>query len=71
MGSPASPTRVGLTFDGDSGYAGTRNNIPDAVDNHGADGGNVGFCDGHAEFVSARPDSKYILMIYYSTDADP
>jgi prepilin-type N-terminal cleavage/methylation domain-containing protein/prepilin-type processing-associated H-X9-DG protein len=71
MGSPANPGRACLFLDGDSGYAGTRNNIPDPVDNHGKDGGNVNFCDGHAEFVSAKPESKYITMIYLATDADP
>jgi prepilin-type N-terminal cleavage/methylation domain-containing protein/prepilin-type processing-associated H-X9-DG protein len=71
MGSPANPGRACMFLDGDSGYAGTRNNIPDPIDNHGADGGNVSFCDGHAEFVSAKPESKYILMIYLATDADP
>jgi prepilin-type processing-associated H-X9-DG protein len=60
-----------MFLDGDDGYLGTRNNIPDPIDNHGADGGNVSFCDGHAEFVSAKPESKYILMIYLATDADP
>jgi len=71
MGSPANPGRACMFLDGDSGYAGTRNNIPDSVDNHGADGGNVSFCDGHTEFVSAKPNSKYITMIYLATDADP
>jgi prepilin-type processing-associated H-X9-DG protein len=71
LGMVAGPSRACLFLDGDSGYAGTRNNIPDPVDNHGADGGNVSFCDGHAEFISARPDSRYILMIYLATDADP
>ena len=71
LGTLAGPTRACLLLDGDSGYAGTRNNIPDPVDNHGADGGNVSFCDGHVQFISARPDSKYITMIYLATDADP
>jgi prepilin-type processing-associated H-X9-DG protein len=60
-----------MFLDGDSGYAGTRNNIPDPIDNHGSAGGNVSFCDGHVQFISARPESKYILMIYLATDADP
>jgi prepilin-type N-terminal cleavage/methylation domain-containing protein/prepilin-type processing-associated H-X9-DG protein len=71
IGTVGGPSRACMFLDGDSGYAGTRNNIPDAVDNHGAAGGNVSFCDGHAEFVSARPESKYIQMIYLATDADP
>lgn len=71
MGSIGGPSRACMFLDGDSGYSGTRNNIPDPIDNHGADGGNVSFCDGHAEFVSTRPESKYIQMIYLATDADP
>jgi prepilin-type N-terminal cleavage/methylation domain-containing protein/prepilin-type processing-associated H-X9-DG protein len=71
VGTPAGPTKACLFLDGDGGYAGTRNNIPDSIDNHGADGGNISFCDGHAEFVSAKPNSKYITMIYLATDADP
>lgn len=70
-GMIAGPVRACLFLDEDSGYNGTRNNIPDPIDNHGADGGNISFCDGHAEFVSARPDSKYIQAIYLGTDADP
>jgi prepilin-type N-terminal cleavage/methylation domain-containing protein/prepilin-type processing-associated H-X9-DG protein len=71
IGTVGGPSRACMFLDGDSGYSGTRNNIPDPIDNHGAAGGNVSFCDGHAEFVSARPDSKYITMIYLATDADP
>ena len=71
IGTVGGPARACMFLDEDSGYADTRNNIPDPIDNHGADGGNISFCDGHAEFVSARPESKYILMIYLATDADP
>jgi prepilin-type N-terminal cleavage/methylation domain-containing protein/prepilin-type processing-associated H-X9-DG protein len=70
-GTRAGPSRACLFLDGDSAYLGTRGNIPDSVDNHGADGGTVSFCDGHAEFVSAQPDSHYIQMIYLGTDCDP
>ena len=70
-GSVAGAARACLFLDGDSAYLNTRGNIPDSVDNHGADGGNISFCDGHAEFVSARPDAKYISVIYLGTDADP
>jgi len=71
VGTVAGPSRACMFLDGDSGFNGTRNNIPDPVDNHGADGGNISFCDGHVEFVSAKPESKYITAIYLSTDADP
>ncbi len=71
IGYAAGADRACMFLDGDSGYAGTRNNIPDPIDNHGAAGGNVSFCDGHVEFVTTRPESRYILMIYLATDADP
>ncbi|MFO1477767.1 MAG: type II secretion system protein [Verrucomicrobiota bacterium] len=67
----AGTSRAILFLDGDSGYAGTRENIPDSVDNHGADGANVSFCDGHAEFVNARVESHWAEVIYLGTDADP
>ena len=73
-GTTAGPSRACLFLDGDSGYQGTRkdvSNFPDPIDNHGADGSNISFCDGHVEFVSARPDTKYITAIYLATDADP
>jgi hypothetical protein len=70
-GSVAGPVRACLFLDGDAAYLNSRSNIPDPIDNHGADGGVLSFCDGHAEFVSARPNSKYITAIYLGTDADP
>jgi prepilin-type N-terminal cleavage/methylation domain-containing protein/prepilin-type processing-associated H-X9-DG protein len=71
IGIPAGASRACLFLDEDDGYLGSRNNIPDPIDNHGAAGGCVSFCDGHVEFVSAKPESKYITMIYLATDADP
>ena len=71
IGTAAGPSRACLYLDEDDGWNGSRNNIPDPIDNHGADGGCVSFCDGHVEFVRAKPDSKYITMIYLATDADP
>jgi prepilin-type N-terminal cleavage/methylation domain-containing protein/prepilin-type processing-associated H-X9-DG protein len=70
-GQVAGPSRACLFLDGDEHYLNTRSNIPDPVDNHGADGANVSFCDGHAQFISARPESKWIEMVYLATDADP
>jgi prepilin-type N-terminal cleavage/methylation domain-containing protein/prepilin-type processing-associated H-X9-DG protein len=71
VGSVAGASRAWLFLDGDGGYQGTRNNIPDPIDNHGRDGGNISFCDGHVQFISAKPESKYITSVYLGTDADP
>ena len=71
VGQVAGASRCMLFLDGDGGYQGTRNNIPDAIDNHGRDGGNISFADGHVQFISAKPESKYISVIYLGTDADP
>lgn len=71
IGTVAGPSRACMFLDSDTAFAGTRSNIPDAIDNHGAAGGNISFCDGHAEWVSAKPDAKYITAIYLATDADP
>ena len=68
---PAGAIRAWLFLDGDGGYSQTRNNIPDPIDNHGAAGGNISFCDGHVQFVTAKPESKYITSVYLGTDADP
>jgi prepilin-type N-terminal cleavage/methylation domain-containing protein/prepilin-type processing-associated H-X9-DG protein len=56
-GGAASPSNMLLMFDGDDqiavpGHANkANNNYPDSVDNHGTDGGNIMFCDGHAQWV--------------------
>jgi prepilin-type N-terminal cleavage/methylation domain-containing protein/prepilin-type processing-associated H-X9-DG protein len=71
IGTAAGASRACLFLDEDDGYQNSRNNIPDPIDNHGADGGSVSFCDGHVEFVRAKPESKYVTMIYLATDADP
>jgi prepilin-type N-terminal cleavage/methylation domain-containing protein/prepilin-type processing-associated H-X9-DG protein len=43
------PHDIGIIVDGDR--EGGINNYPDKTDNHGADGGNALFCDGHTEWV--------------------
>ncbi|HOW68864.1 MAG TPA: type II secretion system protein [Candidatus Paceibacterota bacterium] len=44
----AGPSQVWLHMDQD---AGLKEHFPDDRDNHGAAGGNVGFCDGHASWI--------------------
>ena len=51
------PSQVWLYADSDKrrpGLRGSLPNWPDRYDNHGTAGGNVSFCDGHAEFVRQR-----------------
>ncbi len=48
--SPASALSVCLIMDGDDDTGGT-NNWPDPADNHGTEGTNVGYCDGHVAFA--------------------
>jgi prepilin-type processing-associated H-X9-DG protein len=42
-------------------------NYPDSTDNHGKDGNNVAFCDGHAEFVRT---TRWIYRFTLSEDTD-
>ena len=58
LGTKQSPSSVFLMSDADRGsvepvvFASPNNsNFPDPEDNHGKDGANMNFCDGHAEFV--------------------
>ncbi len=51
-GRQVGPADIWLFTDGDDGFQGTINNFPDEVDNHGKAGANVGFTDGHAEWIS-------------------
>jgi prepilin-type N-terminal cleavage/methylation domain-containing protein/prepilin-type processing-associated H-X9-DG protein len=56
-GATGSPSQIWIMHDGDDGvnYGGatSNNDYPDWIDNHGGDGGNIIFCDGHAEWVRA------------------
>lgn len=68
QGQIAGPSRVWLILDADEKYSDAPNvhqNYPDPIDNHGADGGNVQFCDGHAEWI---PRSKYLYSFEMSQD---
>jgi len=59
----AGPSRTWLTLDGDNNFnpANIYNNYPDKSDNHGAEGANANFCDGHAEWV--REKGKYYITL--------
>ncbi len=61
IGQRLSPTSVFLMVDSDRGsvepvvYARNNNsNFPDKEDNHGLEGSNMNFCDGHAEYVKRQ-----------------
>ena len=57
------PSRIWLMVDADDYVAGgpvNFNDYPDSINNHGADGANANFCDGHAEWISRR---KYIEVV--------
>jgi prepilin-type N-terminal cleavage/methylation domain-containing protein/prepilin-type processing-associated H-X9-DG protein len=62
-GMKASPSAMWLIYDGDNavtiGSAKSNNDYPDIIDNHGTDGGNVIFCDGHAEWVKQLKYPEY------------
>ena len=58
------PSRVLLTLDSDQDhldnlqrdFPGALNNWPDEHNNHGEDGVNIGFCDGHVKWVGKGPE---------------
>ena len=67
-GQIAGPSRVWLILDADEKYTDdpqVHQNYPDPMDNHGDAGGNVQFCDGHAEWV---PRAKYLYSFELSQD---
>ena len=71
-GQRASPSSMWLIYDGDDAVdypAGkvSNNDYPDYIDNHGAEGGNVIFCDGHAEWVLQM---RYPMMFAYGTEEE-
>jgi prepilin-type N-terminal cleavage/methylation domain-containing protein/prepilin-type processing-associated H-X9-DG protein len=69
-GQRASPASMWLIYDGDDAIAFppgkvSNNDYPDYIDNHGTDGGNVIFCDGHAEWVQQL---RYPTLFAYGTE---
>ena len=71
QGQHGGPSDIWIIYDADDeDYTGADPNrknedYPDAGDNHGADGGNVVFCDGHAEWV---PRKLYLWKWFRGTD---
>jgi len=67
VGQKVSPSDVWIIYDADDVGTPDRPNedFPDAGDNHGADGGNIVFGDGHAEWV---PRKKYVGSFIRGTD---
>jgi prepilin-type N-terminal cleavage/methylation domain-containing protein/prepilin-type processing-associated H-X9-DG protein len=68
-GQRASPSFIWLIYDADDRDAANKNrqneDYPDAGDNHGRDGANIVFCDGHAEWVSQK---KYLYSFFRGCD---
>jgi prepilin-type N-terminal cleavage/methylation domain-containing protein/prepilin-type processing-associated H-X9-DG protein len=54
------PSQTWLTLDGDNfnNSDNKLNDYPDPGDNHGADGANANFCDGHAQWVKANKSAN-------------
>ena len=67
LGQQASPSVVWILYDEDDVGGTDRQNedFPDPGDNHGAEGGNVIFGDGHAEWVSRK---RYVGSFIRGTD---
>ena len=57
-----------VIMDADDATEGDQNNWPDATDNHGREGFNIGFLDGHTEFI--RP-GRALLEAYLEGYYDP
>jgi prepilin-type N-terminal cleavage/methylation domain-containing protein/prepilin-type processing-associated H-X9-DG protein len=60
------PSEIWIIMDGDRGGPNAINNYPDPNDDHGAEGGNALFCDGHVRWV--KGGKNYIVT--YETAQD-
>jgi len=71
LGQHAGPSDIWIIYDADDkDYTGADPNrknedYPDPGDNHGTDGANIVFCDGHAEWV---PQKRYLYSFFRGTD---
>jgi prepilin-type N-terminal cleavage/methylation domain-containing protein len=66
IGERPGPSQTFLMVDADAG-SGAKSNYPNPEDNHGADGGNFNFCDGHAEFVKRQ---RYLTVWNLTQDTN-
>ena len=69
VGEPIRPSQTWLMVDCDDqrppGPPVNHNDYPDAIDNHGADGGNANYADGHAVWI---PQKKWVEAYEISQD---
>ncbi len=68
VGAKANASYVWLMYDADdivAGVATSKGDYPDSSDNHGAEGANISFADGHAEYVK---QDKYLKSFALGTD---
>jgi prepilin-type N-terminal cleavage/methylation domain-containing protein/prepilin-type processing-associated H-X9-DG protein len=65
IGQRVSPADLWIIYDEDDPVNGGIQDFPDLVDNHGADGANVVFGDGHAQWV---PRARYVGSFIRGTD---
>jgi prepilin-type N-terminal cleavage/methylation domain-containing protein/prepilin-type processing-associated H-X9-DG protein len=76
-GQKPGPSQTWLTLDGDNlTFANNNqpiaaNDYPDPLDNHGADGANANFCDGHAQWVKAIRTSNPFVANSFPAKNDP
>jgi prepilin-type N-terminal cleavage/methylation domain-containing protein len=69
-GTVPGPSQIWLQLDADSAFAsypGAINDYPDAGDNHGKEGHNANFADGHAEWVTTKAN-RYLTLRDLSQD---
>jgi len=60
-GAKVSPTLIWLQVDADDSTGGSTSDYPDEINNHGKEGSNASFVDGHTEWVKTK--GNYFLMI--------
>jgi len=69
-GTIAGPSQIWFQVDADSAfatYSGAINDYPDKGDNHGPEGHNANFADGHAEWVTVK-GNRYLVLRDLSQD---